>query len=127
MASGSTEQILAISLAGLVLTAVLVAVLVPIAGAQGAAIGTSTGEVVLAIAQCVAVVRRRPLLRPSLRILPGVALAAALGVAPLALTTVPVILRLAISTALFACALLLTRAYPPELLDLLPGLRARRA
>jgi hypothetical protein len=48
-------------------------------------------------------------------------------VAPLALTTVPVIARLIISTALFAGALLLTRAYPPELLDLLPGLRARRA
>ena len=76
---GLYRQILAISLAGLLLTAVLVAVLVPIDGAQGAAIGASTGEVVLAIAQCVAVVRRRPLLRPSLRVLPGVALAAALG------------------------------------------------
>jgi len=73
------------------------------------------------------VVRRRPLLRPSLRIVPGVLLATALGVAPLALTTVPVIVRLAISTALFAGALLLTRAYPAELLELLPGLRARRA
>jgi O-antigen/teichoic acid export membrane protein len=124
---GLYRQILAISLAGLLLTAALVAVLVPIDGAQGAAFGASTGEVVLAIAQCVAVVRKRPLLRPSLRVLPGVALAAALGVAPLALTAVPVIVRLVISTALFAGALLLTRAYPPELLELLPRLRARRA
>jgi O-antigen/teichoic acid export membrane protein len=102
-------------------------VLVPIDGAQGAAIGTATGEIVLAIAQCVLVVRRRPQLRPSLRILPGVTLAAALGLAPLALTPIPVIARLAISTALFAGALLLTHAYPPELLDLLPRARAGRA
>ncbi len=124
---GRYRQILAVSLAGLAFTAALVATLVPIDGAQGAAIGTSTGEIVLAIAQCVMVVRRRPLLRPSLRVLPGVALAAALGLVPLALTPIPVIARLAISTALFAGALLLTRAYPPELLDLLPGPRARRA
>jgi O-antigen/teichoic acid export membrane protein len=124
---GLYPQILASSLGGLILTAALVAALVPIDGAQGAAIGTSAGEIALAIAQCVVVVRRRPLLRPSLRIVPGVLLATALGVAPLALTTVPVIVRLAISTALFAGALLLTRAYPAELLELLPGLRARRA
>jgi O-antigen/teichoic acid export membrane protein len=123
---GLYRQILASSLAGLLLTAALVAVLVPIDGAQGAAIGTSTGEIVLAVVQAALVVRRRPLLRPSLRIVPGVALAAALGLAPLALTALPVIVRLAISTALFAGALLLTRAYPSELLDLLPGSRARR-
>ncbi|HWY18175.1 MAG TPA: oligosaccharide flippase family protein [Solirubrobacteraceae bacterium] len=124
---GLYRQILAISLAGLLLTAALVAALIPIDGAQGAAIGTSTGEVALAIAQCVAVVRRRPPLRPSLRVLPGVALAAALALAPLALTSLPVIVRLLISTALFAGAVLLTRAYPPELLDLLPGRPAGRA
>jgi O-antigen/teichoic acid export membrane protein len=124
---GLYRQILASSAGGLMLTAALVAALVPLDGAQGAAIGTSTGEIVLAIAQCVMVVHRRPLLRPSLRIVPGVALAAALGLAPLALTPIPVIARLVISTALFAGALLLTRAYPPELLDLLPGPRAGRA
>ncbi|MGA8364103.1 MAG: oligosaccharide flippase family protein [Solirubrobacteraceae bacterium] len=123
---GLYRQILASSLGGLILTAALVAALVPIDGARGAAIGTSTGEIALAIAQCVVVVRRRPLLRPSLRIVPGVALAVALGLAPLELTAIPVIARLAISTVLFAGALLLTRAYPAELLDLLPGPRTRR-
>jgi O-antigen/teichoic acid export membrane protein len=124
---GLYRQILMSSIGGLILTAVLVAALVPVDGAQGAAIGTAIGEIVLAVVQCTMVVRRRPQLRPSLRILPGVALAAALGLAPLALTPVPVIVRLVISTALFAGALLLTRAYPPELLDLLPGPRAGRA
>jgi O-antigen/teichoic acid export membrane protein len=124
---GLYRQILASSVGGLLLTSALVAALVPIDGARGAAAGTASGEIVLAITQCALVVRRRPRLRPSLRILPGVALAAALGIAPLALTGIPVIARLAISSTLFVGALLLTRAYPPELLDLLPGLRARRA
>ncbi len=124
---GLYRQILAISVAGLVFTAALVTPLVLIDGAQGAAIGTDAGETMLAIVQCLAVIRRRPALRPSLRILPGVTLAAALGLAPLALTGIPVIARLAISTALFAGTLLLTRAYPPELLELLPGVRSRTA
>jgi O-antigen/teichoic acid export membrane protein len=123
---GRYRQILAISVAGLALNVALVTPLVLIDGARGAAIGTSTVEIVLAIVLGLAVVRRRPLLRPSLRIFPGVALAAALGLAPLALSPVPVIARLAISTALFAGTLLLTRAYPAELLELLPGLSARK-
>jgi O-antigen/teichoic acid export membrane protein len=121
---GLYRIILAISLGGLVLTAALVAVLVSVDGAEGAAIGTSIGEIALGLAQCLAVVRGRPQLRPSLRIVPGVALAAGLGLAPLALTGIPVSARLVLSTALFAAALLLTRAYPPELIDLIPGLPA---
>jgi hypothetical protein len=78
----------------------------------------------LAITQCLAVVHRRPRLRPSLRVVPGVVLASALGLAPLTLSGIPVIARLVISTALFAATLLVTHAYPPELLDLLPGARA---
>ncbi len=70
-------------------------------------------------------IHRRPQLRPSLRIVPGVALAAALGLAPLALTGIPVIARLLISTALFGAAVLVTHAYPPELIELIPGRRAR--
>ncbi len=121
---GEYRLILAISVGGLLLTAGLVAALTVADGAHGAAIGTSAGEVVLAVTQCLAVVHGRPALRPSLRIVPGVALAAALGLVPLALVGIPVIGRLAISTALFAGAVLLTRAYPPELLDLLAGLRS---
>jgi len=123
---GLYRQILVISVAGLALNAALVVPLVSLDGAQGAAIGTACAEIALAVMQCLAVVRRRPLLRPSLRIVPGVALAAALGLAPLALTGIPVIARLAISTALFVAALLITRSYPPELVELLPGALAYR-
>jgi lipopolysaccharide exporter len=122
---GLYRLILIINLAALAVNATLVAPLVLIDGARGAAIGTAVAEILAAIAQCVAVVWGRPQLRPSLRILPKVALAGALGLLPLAMTGLPVIVRLAISTALFGACLLGTRAFPPELLDLMPGLAAR--
>jgi O-antigen/teichoic acid export membrane protein len=124
---GVYRVILAINIGGLLFTAALVAPLVLADGAQGAAIGTAIGEIVAALANCLAAIHRRPQLRPSLRIVPGVALAAALGLAPLAMTGIPVIARLVISTALFAGALLVTRAYPPELIELLRNLRGRPA
>ena len=120
---GLYRKILWIAVGGLLFTAALVAALIQIDGAVGAAIGTAAGEIILGLAQCLAVVRSRPVLRPSLRIVPGVVLAAGLALTPLALTALPVIARLAISTALFALVVALTRAYPPELLELLPGVR----
>jgi Na+-driven multidrug efflux pump len=102
-------------------------VLVPIDGARGAAIGTAAAEIVAAIVEGLAVVRGRPRLRPSLRSIPLVALAAAAGLLPLALSGLPVIVRLLISTTLFAGVVLSTHAYPPEVLDLIPGRRARVA
>jgi hypothetical protein len=75
-------------------------------------------ETVLGIAQGLAVVRGRPNLRPSLRVLPRVALAATLALAPLAMAGVPVVVRLLISSMLFGGVLLVTRAFPPELADL---------
>lgn len=123
---GLYRVILALSLGSLLLNVMLVAPLVLIDGARGAAIGTAVVEILLAVAQCLAIVRGRPQLRPSLRVLPRVALAAALGLVPLALTGVPVIVRLVISTSLFGICLLVTRAFPPELLDLVPGIFTRR-
>jgi O-antigen/teichoic acid export membrane protein len=126
---GLYRQILALNVSALVLNAVLVAALVPIDGARGAAIGTALAEITIGVAQMVAVARGRPQLRPSLRALPRVALAAAVALAPLAFSGVPTIARLFISTFLFAIVLLLTRAFPEELLDLIPGAggRARSA
>jgi O-antigen/teichoic acid export membrane protein len=123
---GLYRQILWISLSVLALSAVLVTLLVPLDGAQGAAIGTAVAEIAAAIGEAVAVVRGRPQLRPSLRSLPFVALAAAAGLIPLALTGFPVIVRLVISTTLFAAVVLVTRSLPGELLDLVPWIAARR-
>jgi O-antigen/teichoic acid export membrane protein len=117
---GLYRQIMAINVSALILGAILVSVLIPIDGARGAAIGTAIAEVVVGIVQALAVVRGRPALRPSMRALPRVALAAAVGLVPLALTSVPTVARLAISSTLFAAALLATSALPRELLDLVP-------
>ena len=117
---GLYRTILILTLSGLVVSAMLVAPLSLLDGAQGAAIGTGVAELTMAVAQCIAVVRTRPALRPSLRVLPPVAVAGALGLAPLLLTGIPTIARLCLSTVAFAAVLLVTRAFPVELLDLLP-------
>jgi O-antigen/teichoic acid export membrane protein len=123
---GLYRQILWISLSALALSAALVALLVPIDGARGAAIGTAVAEIAGAIVQAIAVVRGRPELRPSMRSVPFIALAAGVGLLPLALTGLPVIVRLVISTTLFVGVILTTRAFPRELLDLLPWIASHR-
>jgi O-antigen/teichoic acid export membrane protein len=123
---GLYRQILVLNVSLLVLSAVLVAILIPIDGSRGAAAGTAVAEIVGAIVQAFATIRGRPELRPSLRVLPRVALAAAGGLAPLALTGMPVIFRVLLSTLLYGGALILLRALPVELLSLLPERIARR-
>jgi len=120
---GLYRQILVISVGALLLNAGLVAALIPLDGSRGAAIGTAAAEIVAAVAQAYAVGRGRPQLRAPLRILPRVALAAFVACVPLALTGlgVPTIVLLIASSALFGGTLLLLRAFPRELLDLLPA------
>jgi O-antigen/teichoic acid export membrane protein len=124
---GMYRQILVLNLTALLGTAALLCVLVPLDGARGAAIGTATGEVAATLATVVILVARHPRLRPPLRVVPRVGLAAAAGLAPLAIDGAPVVARLAISIALFSAVLLVTRALPAELRALLPGARARSA
>jgi O-antigen/teichoic acid export membrane protein len=118
---GVYRQILLLSLAGLLATALLVAGLVLLDGARGAAIGTAIGETVGVLAQAAVLLHGRPQLRLSLRILPRVALAALMGLAPLLLPGVPVVARLAISTTLFAAVAIGLRTLPAELGALAPG------
>ncbi len=124
---GLFRVILVINVSALVLNALLVGALVPLDGARGAAIGTALAEIAGAAIQAVAVIRGRPHMRPSLRALPFVALATGVGLLPIALTGVPVIVRILISTVLFGGVIVLTRAFPDELLDLLPWTRERSA
>jgi O-antigen/teichoic acid export membrane protein len=121
---GLYRLILALNVGALMFSAALGAILIPIDGARGAAVATALAEIAAAILQALAVVAGRPALRPSLRVLPRVALASAAGLAPLALASagVPTILCLAASTVLYAVVLLLVRALPRELLDLVPPL-----
>ena len=123
---GQFRAILVVSLLMLTFNAILVAALIPVGGARGAAAATAAAEIVGATVQALVVTRRHPRLRPSLRIVPFVAAAAAAGLIPLALTGLPVVVRLAISTCLFAAVVLLTRSLPPELMDLAPWLSRLR-
>jgi O-antigen/teichoic acid export membrane protein len=118
---GLYRQILVLNVAGLVLNGALVAALVSADGARGAAIGTALAELAGTLAQAIVLIRGRPHLRPSLRVLPRAALAAGLGLTPLAMTGVPIIARLAISTGLFAATVVATRALPVELQALAPN------
>lgn len=125
---GLYRRILAISVCSLIALTALVAVLVPIEGALGAAIGVSAVELALCFVQAIATARARPEIRIPLKIVAPVTLASAAGLLPLALTGVgvPVIVRLLLSTILFASTMALLRAFPPELLELLPvGRRLR--
>jgi O-antigen/teichoic acid export membrane protein len=117
---GLYRQILLLSVAGLILNGSLVAALVLLDGARGAAIGTVIAEIVSIIAQAYVLMASRPQLRPSLRIVPRVALASALGLAPMAMDGVPVVVRLLISVVLFAGTVITTRALPSELRALRP-------
>lgn len=119
---GLYKQILAINISALVLNAALVSALVPLDGSRGAAIGTAIAEVLVGIVQAMAVIRGRPELRTSLGILPRVAAATAVALVPLALagSGVPTIALLAISSSLFAAMVVLTRALPHELVEMLP-------
>jgi O-antigen/teichoic acid export membrane protein len=118
---GLYRQILLLNVAGLVLNGALVAALVSVDGARGAAIGTALAELAGALAQATVLIRGRPQLRPPLRVLPRVTLAAALGLTPLAMPGVPILARLAISSGLFAATVVATRALPTELRALLPN------
>jgi O-antigen/teichoic acid export membrane protein len=125
---GLYRRILIISVSALIVNGVLVAALIPLDGARGAAIGTSVVELALCFVQAAAVVRGRPEITVPMKILPAVALATALGLLPLALagTGVPVVARLVLSSVLFAGTLVVLRAVPQELLDLLPANRWAR-
>jgi O-antigen/teichoic acid export membrane protein len=113
--------ILTFNLAMLALVAVVVAILTSVDGAQGAAIGTASVEVIAAVGNGLLLVRGRPHLAPSLRAVPRVAVAALLGATPALAVGLPIIARVLLSTAIYAAVLLALRVPPPELLALVPA------
>jgi O-antigen/teichoic acid export membrane protein len=108
------RAIMYFNLGALTLGAILVSVLTSLDGARGAAIATAITESVAALVGGIIVVRGDPRLRPSLTSVPRVALAGASGAAP-ALLAAPVIVKLILSSAIYAAALVLLRVVPEEL------------
>jgi O-antigen/teichoic acid export membrane protein len=123
---GRHRAILLFNLFALTAVVVAVAILTPIDGARGAAIGASGVELAGAIVGARLLIHRRPHLRPSLRALPKVALAIAVAAVP-ALIDISEPARVALSAVLYILALVILRALPAELIDLLPANRLRRA
>jgi O-antigen/teichoic acid export membrane protein len=109
------RTILILNLALLALVSAAVAVLAPLYGAQGAAVATASVEVGSAIAGGLVLVRGRAHLRPSLLVVPKVALAAAVGASAALIGGVPIIGRMALSSGLYMGALLALRAFPGDL------------
>jgi O-antigen/teichoic acid export membrane protein len=114
------------NLAAFVVSCSATIVLVSSDGAKGAAIATVAGESVLALGSLLALVRRRPELRPRLAILAKVVPAAAPAVVLALLDGVPSLVRAASALIVYSLVIAITRAVPDEMRELLPA-RMRRS
>jgi O-antigen/teichoic acid export membrane protein len=107
-----------VTIAGLVVSIALSGALVPSLGAEGASIASAVCEFAVAGGYLLSLVRRDAQLRPSLAVLPRVALAGGAAVSTL-LLPLPSIVLWVIATAVYVTLLLLLRAFPEELLHVL--------
>jgi O-antigen/teichoic acid export membrane protein len=88
---------------------------IPLWGANGAALAASLGELILAVAAFAMLVRARPALRPNLRYVPKLLLAAAVGGACV-LLPLPDAVAAALALLIYGALAWLLRAVPTELL-----------
>jgi O-antigen/teichoic acid export membrane protein len=109
------------NLATLTITVGVTLALAPVIGARGAALGTVAGEWALAIGLLLALVHADRKLRPKARtVAPRVALAGAPAFATMLLPVAPVV-QLVLAVALYSAIIVVVRALPRELLELLPS------
>lgn len=118
--------ILMINLGALTLGSVLIATLVSVNGAHGAAIATASWEAAAALLSGIALVRVDRQLRPPMSIVPKVAVALALATATTALS-LPVLVSVVVASATYLAAVVALRAVPQEVYDELRRLRRSRA
>ncbi len=116
---GHYREILVLNLFALLVGGGLVAVLVSVDGARGAAIATAIDELMLAVMNGVALAYADRSLTPGLRILPRVGLALALAVASTAIE-IPVLANVALAATIYIVAVFALGAVPEELLEKLP-------
>jgi O-antigen/teichoic acid export membrane protein len=120
---GRTKDIMVIHLTVLIVGGTGVAILVSADGAQGAAIGTAVGEVVLALLTGAALTRADRRLTPPLRVVPAVAVAAGLASLTL-LAGLPTLAACAVAGLVYLVAAFVLGAVPKELRELLPARRS---
>jgi O-antigen/teichoic acid export membrane protein len=118
--------LLAVNAAALLVSCVLTLVLAASEGGQGAALATLLGESTLAVGYILVLLQGHPELRPNIAVLPKVVLAAIPAAAlALSLGSLPSVVLTAIVLAVYGLIILVTRATPEEITELLP--RFRRA
>jgi O-antigen/teichoic acid export membrane protein len=118
--------LLAVNGAGLLVSCALTLILAATDGARGSAIATLCGESTLALGYVLVLAREHPELRPRAAVLPKVIAAAAPAVALLlALGSLPSVALTAIVLATYGLLIVLTRATPKEITELIPRPRRR--
>jgi O-antigen/teichoic acid export membrane protein len=119
------SALLVCNLFGLAVTAGLTLGLAPDIGARGAAVATVAGEWTVAVSLLVALVRaNRQLVPKAWPVAPRVALAGAAAFATL-LLPIPDFAQLALAVAVYAALIVILRALPRELLELIPARSTR--
>lgn len=121
--------LLVTNLITLAVTVGLTLALAPAIGARGAAVATVAGEWTIACGLLLVLVRADRALVPRWRsAVPRVALAGACALA-IMLAPVPAIVELVVAVVAYAAMIVVLRAFPRQLLELLPGrlVRMRRA
>jgi O-antigen/teichoic acid export membrane protein len=119
------KGVLLANLAAFLVSCSLTTVLASSHGATGAAVATLCGEGVLALGLLLALLHGHPELRPRLGIVIKVAVAAAAGLVPALLSDVPSLVRALLAVTVYGLLIVLTRAVPAEVVQLLPA-RLRR-
>jgi O-antigen/teichoic acid export membrane protein len=114
------RALIVVAAAALAVNVVLAAVLGSSSGAEGAATATAIAELIAVAAGILLLWRAAPAVVPRLGLVPRVALAAALGCLVLLIPGLPSVAAGVLAIAIYLAALLVLRAIPAELLDLLP-------
>ena len=113
--------LLASNAAALCVSVVLTLILASADGAQGAAIATVCNETTLALAALIALTWRRPRYRPKLGVALKVSVAAGAAVLAAVVPSMPSIFRALVAAVVYLSVILVTRALPAELKELLPS------
>jgi O-antigen/teichoic acid export membrane protein len=121
LSQGRYRELVMLNVAGAVALAPLLAVLVSVDGARGAAFAIAILELLMALASGVVMCRRGQNRRPPLGVLPKVALATAVALTPALWTGATDLVRVALAGVLYVAIVLLTRALPQEVDALLPS------
>jgi O-antigen/teichoic acid export membrane protein len=112
--------LLLVNAAGLAISCVLTLTLAPTHGASGAALATLCGEVTLAVGLLLVLVYQHPELRPHPAVAVKVALAGAPALAVALLPELSSLARALAALAVYGLLIVLTRAVPQEIVELIP-------